>query len=153
LREDEKSSIPQDEAAQEEKEREYFKRIEDPLTSPAPSEATKMFTLTQETEILHRYQQAKSQKEAETQKQAQEAAEQKAQTAAYWAQRNKPKVVTTRKPHQCAKCNTTIPAGQKATIQSKIENISTHGWTPQFLTRYFCSNCKPIETNQPTEAI
>jgi hypothetical protein len=28
LREDEKSSIPQDEAAQEEKEREYFQRLE-----------------------------------------------------------------------------------------------------------------------------
>ena len=70
--------------------------------------------------------------------------EQKAKTAAYWAERNKPKVVTTRKPHKCAECNIEIPVGTKATVQSKLENVSTRGWTPQFLTYYFCNSCKTI---------
>jgi hypothetical protein len=71
-------------------------------------------------------------------------ANEKAKTETYWQEKKKLKAVTTHKQHQCAKCNVEIPVGAKAVVKSKLENVSTSGWTPQFLTKYFCVKCSPV---------
>jgi hypothetical protein len=72
-------------------------------------------------------------------------ADEKAKTEAYWQEKKKPKIVTARKPHQCTNCGVEIPVDAKVAVKSKLENVSTSGWTPQFLTKYYCSKCSPVE--------
>jgi hypothetical protein len=72
-------------------------------------------------------------------------AEKKAKIEDYWQEKKKLKSVTTHKPHQCAKCSGEIPVGTKVAVTSKLENVSSSGWTPQFLTKYYCNSCRVSE--------
>lgn len=67
--------------------------------------------------------------------------QQKAEKEAYINHLKKKNTVTTRKLHQCEKCNRIIPKGEQATTHTAIVNVSTNGWTPQFRTLYSHAKC------------
>lgn len=76
------------------------------------------------------------------------AAEEKVKTQAYWAEKKKPKTVITRKPHECADCGAVIPKGSKVVVRAEFVNVSSRGYTMQFLTKYFCGKCRPMEATK-----
>jgi hypothetical protein len=67
--------------------------------------------------------------------------EQKAQREAYWENKNKPKLVTTRKPHICERCHQTIPEHTQAKTRAVL--IVT-GYPSYFIKKYSHVTCRLV---------
>lgn len=68
--------------------------------------------------------------------------DQREKQVAFWAKMNQPHIIQrTEKPHKCAGCNATIPAGSRCIEKHENVNVSGSGWSGQFLTRHFHLEC------------
>jgi hypothetical protein len=72
-------------------------------------------------------------------------ADQKEQDAVYWKRMNQPHIIKkTEVTQKCVKCNCTIPVGSQAVVKAKPHNVSTYGYTGQFLSEYICAVCSKL---------
>jgi hypothetical protein len=68
------------------------------------------------------------------------ATQRKKQTA-FWAKVNTPHIHKLRVAQKCSCCNASLPVGSMAQEKTENVNVSGHGWTGTFLTKYYCLVC------------
>jgi hypothetical protein len=68
-------------------------------------------------------------------------ADQKAKQEAFWAKVNTPHIHKLRVAQKCSCCNASLPVGSMAQEKTENVNVSGHGWTGTFLTKYYCLVC------------
>jgi hypothetical protein len=68
-------------------------------------------------------------------------ADQKAKQTAFWAKINTPHIHKLRVAQKCSCCNASLPVGSMAQEKTENVNVSGHGWTGTFLTKYYCLVC------------